>query len=502
MIKYFKYITTVSLQCILSMMAFCQENDWTSNDLDIGFFAQKYDTCATVESIDKVFDINNKEIADVQYNQLNVIAYAKALGRRGNHTGALKVLATINEQKETSSNYIKGEYYGALGGISYSSENPVQAEEYLKTSVKYLRETTKKGDLKTKLISLGMVLTALENYDSANDYYAQAKELSGYGSEKSNLYLELNIAMTQSSSGNFEEAKTHFLSAIQHFKLTPDIYAEIRTYGNLADIYVKEDSLEKAEELFKKGLLLANENEYDLGGVRFNLSLSDLFVKMDKPSLAYEHRVIYDSLRSALDLNQVSSELTAIEKEHELNLKNQEIRAQKERNRILTVSAIILLILVLFLIIQWKILKLKNTVLLRKSSEVKQIPKSKKILNHEQKTLIIALEKLMFQGRFYEKTNVNLERTAKKLNTNRTYLSEAVNECYEIGFSRWLNEVRVNESLKLLAAEENDKFSIEGIANMVGFSSISTFNSNFKTITGLTPSYFRKNRINNRGTVN
>lgn len=496
MIKHFKYTILVLLQLFVATSAISQQNDWASDDLDIGFFVQKYDSCATAESIDRVFEINDMEIVDVQYKQLNVIAYAKAIGRRGNHTKALEILARINEKKETSSNYVKGEYYGALGGISYSSENPEQAETYLKTSVEFLKKTTKKSDLQAKLISLGMVLTALENYQGANDYYAQAKELSSYGSEKSNLYLELNMAMTQSSSGNFKEAKSHFLNALERFKLTPDIYAEIRTYGNLADIYVKEDSLKIAEELFKKGLLLANKHGFDLGGVRFNRSLSDLYVKMNNPTLAYQHRVIYDSLRNALDLTQVASELTAMEKEHELNLKNIEISAQKERNKILMISAIVLFTLVLFLILQWKILKQKNTVLLRKSSEVKDIPKSKKILNEDQKSLIIALEKLVIKDRYYEKPNVTLERTAKKLNTNRTYLSEAVNECYEIGFSRWLNEVRVNESLKLLSAIENDKYSVEGIASMVGFSSISTFNSNFKSITGLTPSYFRKNRIN------
>jgi AraC-like DNA-binding protein len=45
-----------------------------------------------------------------------------------------------------------------------------------------------------------------------------------------------------------------------------------------------------------------------------------------------------------------------------------------------------------------------------------------------------------------------------------------------------------------LLDKQLDHYSIEGIASMCGFSTISTFNTNFKRITGVTPSYYRENR--------
>ena len=97
-------------------------------------------------------------------------------------------------------------------------------------------------------------------------------------------------------------------------------------------------------------------------------------------------------------------------------------------------------------------------------------------------------------GVIADKIGQRLEKLAKKIHSNRTYLSDAINSHYQKSFSQWLNEIRVFESKKRLASSDFDHYSIEGIAKDVGFASISTFNANFKKITGITPSYFRKNR--------
>jgi len=481
-------------QLVLSNLVLSQVEDEWRGELDLDFFVQKYDSCDSKEALDFVYEINDSELVKKEHIQLNAIAYAKSISRIGDHTKALEALSLIRGQVESSSHYIQGEFYGALGGISYSSESPVEAETYLLKSVKYLKRTHKKGELQAKYISLGMVATALEDYEKAKEYYTKAHDLVKYGSNKSNLYLQLNMALTESNSGNYEYAKRYFLGALELFKTAPDVYAEIRTYGNLGDIYVRQDSLVFAEELYTKGLNLAEKKGFLLEGVRFNLSLSDLHAKLNNYPLAYNHRLVYDSLRSALELDQVAREMKDLEKQHEIHLKNIEISAQQERNTILGISAVILLLLVLFLVFQWRALQQKNKVLLKKITSAKEHRKSKKPLSNDKQVLIDNLEKLMNDGKFFKNPNVNLERTAKKLNSNRSYLSEAINDCYEIGFSRLLNDLRVHESLELLSNVKYDKYSIEGIANMVGFSSISSFNANFKSITGITPSYFRKNR--------
>ena len=45
--------------------------------------------------------------------------------------------------------------------------------------------------------------------------------------------------------------------------MNKDIFAEVRTLGNLADIYSKQDSLILAEYYYQEGLELAKKEEID-----------------------------------------------------------------------------------------------------------------------------------------------------------------------------------------------------------------------------------------------
>ena len=89
--------------------------------------------------------------------------------------------------------------------------------------------------------------------------------------------------------------------------------------------------------------------------------------------------------------------------------------------------------------------------LIRNAAKLNLAPKEEKLLKSEQLKIIESLEKLIITDQYYQNENITLDRVAKKLNTNRTYLSEAVNESYSIGFSKWLNQIRIKESIKLLS---------------------------------------------------
>jgi len=107
--------------------------------------------------------------------------------------------------------------------------------------------------------------------------------------------------------------------------------------------------------------------------------------------------------------------------------------------------------------------------------------------------LISQLEKLMSEEQLYLNPEISLDEIATKLESNRTYLSKAINQVYSTNFTSYLNDLRIKDSIRIISQKESARFSIEGIAKEVGFNNRITFISAFKKYTGVTPSFFIKN---------
>lgn len=107
------------------------------------------------------------------------------------------------------------------------------------------------------------------------------------------------------------------------------------------------------------------------------------------------------------------------------------------------------------------------------------------------KEIIEDLIALFENKQVYFDSEISLNEVANQLKTNRTYLSKAIHEILHTNFNALLNKYRIEEARKMLA-DPYQKQSIEGISRTVGFNSKSTFNTAFKSITGITPSMLRE----------
>jgi|GEM_PF-1124097 len=103
------------------------------------------------------------------------------------------------------------------------------------------------------------------------------------------------------------------------------------------------------------------------------------------------------------------------------------------------------------------------------------------------------LDKLM-KEKYYLNEKLTIDVLADKLETNSKYLSQLINESQQKNFYTYINTFRVTEAQRLLNERQHQKYSIQGIALMAGFTSKSSFNEAFRRITGMTPSeYVEKN---------
>ena len=102
------------------------------------------------------------------------------------------------------------------------------------------------------------------------------------------------------------------------------------------------------------------------------------------------------------------------------------------------------------------------------------------------------LLQFMEKERPFTDGDLTIQKLAQKLSIPGPHLSQTINERLGKSFPDFINSYRIEEAKKRLLDPALKHLSILGIAEEVGFSSKSSFNSVFKKHTGITPSEFRK----------
>lgn len=85
-----------------------------------------------------------------------------------------------------------------------------------------------------------------------------------------------------------------------------------------------------------------------------------------------------------------------------------------------------------------------------------------------------------------------LTSLAKALDSNTNYVSNSINRNSGKNFPSLLNEYRIREACRRMAAPQYKALTLEALANSVGYKSKTTFFDAFKTIVGMSPSAYRK----------
>lgn len=115
-------------------------------------------------------------------------------------------------------------------------------------------------------------------------------------------------------------------------------------------------------------------------------------------------------------------------------------------------------------------------------------------LNEENRQRIVdALVRVMDKEKAFCSPDFSLGRLAELIGTNQAYLSQVINECHGKSFTEYVNEYRIKEVCnRLLDTAGYGNYTIEAIAESVGFGSRSTFSRTFRKITGIPPSVYQK----------
>jgi YesN/AraC family two-component response regulator len=94
----------------------------------------------------------------------------------------------------------------------------------------------------------------------------------------------------------------------------------------------------------------------------------------------------------------------------------------------------------------------------------------------------------MTSTQLFTDPKLTLNGLARILGTNRNILSKVINRKLGDNFNQILNRFRIKEYQRLHSLSVNEKFTIEALAKMAGFSSRSSFNRFFQQEFGCRPS--------------
>lgn len=359
----------------------------------------------------------------------------------------------------------------------------------------------------------------LGNADSSVYYYQKSLEIKQKIGYKKGIILSLSglgkvysilLKNNQKALGYYNEALSLAIETGSKYDI-----ADLKT--SLGELNFTENSLLSSYNHLKEGLIYAKrENAWELIH-RCNRLLTMIAIKTGDTEAASEYFSLFsvasDTLfnqgktKAVIEL-QTRYESEKREKENQILMLDAAAK-RKQIHYLIWISAIItaLSMIIIFLYRQrvialnqivlrnLEIVKSENLIEFDRQSGIKasaenchpEVPETEDLT----KNLIARIEKYMTEEKPYLTPGLSLEDVCRKLNTNRSYLSQTINDHYKQNFNTYINDQRIKEARRLLSSDKFDYFSVEGVGSMVGFSNKVTFHTQFKNFTGVTPAFFR-----------
>ena len=328
----------------------------------------------------------------------------------------------------------------------------------------------------------------------------------------------LCLAMIAYNRGNYEDALSWHDKALEHlYHPNPRVCEIMKTaiYSNKCRLLVRMQQYQRAINILnEKARIGKNNNDHNLLFISF-LSLSEYYYEVQKDSImggkyelmALREKDIMLNQNKLLDAEKVEF-LFQID---EINAEVQELTYRQKLTKYIAWSiAAITLIILGFLYLLWRKYKQeqkKNRILYEKNQAwlAADEERRQRIIAEQQATRAYQLEEgersdLLHRVFIIMETNdevfspdFTLPRLAELVDDTRNNVSEAINQQYHTNFNTLVNEYRIKEACRRINDEEQyGNLTIEAIGQSLGFKSNSNFVSNFKRITGLTPSAYRK----------
>lgn len=500
---------------LLPLASICQQNNRALTQSDFNQKANKslppqilrlyYNNFETQSEIESMMELNSKRLKHslpkVYFkHELARVLFYKNIGKENQFISIIYKL--MDSPLLENDHELNASFHTLTGIIYYDNERSIKARKHYKTALTSYKTVADSVGIKGNLINIGSTFFIEENHDSAIYYFQKALVFSKAGISEFDQNLKNNLATVYQNTGRYNEAKIIYEDLIKDFSTSSNNIQNNNstTLFNLGVVFQKQDLHESAISTLKTSLeYLSNEKSQKLKSNIYRV-LGHSYFENGNYKQAYNAVFIADSIRKIdnkigtnLLLDEYNFKYNTLILEEKAKISLEKAKSEQKVKHLYLLFWIITGLLLTVILVLYIKKNQKNVLLAKKNLE---LTKPKKNIKDNSKNasieLIEQIEIVFINKKIYCKQDMSLDKLARILKTNRTYLSESINAHFGLSFSRLINKLRIQEARELLINKNFDHYSIEGIAQSVGYKSISTFNSTFKKETGITPSYFRK----------
>lgn len=360
-----------------------------------------------------------------------------------------------------------------------------------------------------------------QQFEKAQKYYEIAEKKfiqMNYQFQLNDLYQ--NLAIIYKSQSNFELANLYFTKSIKISTNINDWEMLANTKAYYAEFLLTSNKLANVENLLLSSLDIADSLQFILIKKLGCKILSSYYSKTNKYKESVKYYEIYTSINDSLINIEKVKTISALEYKFETE-KKEKILLQKSyeiesKNKLIFFSMFVIVVitaLLILIIVFYLKIKKKNSLLLKHNIEIAEILRkqkdstsvkddnSKEVKNTKYNTSSLdeQAKNILYQKiinvledeKLYLDNDLSLDKFAEYLGTNRTYLSQIINEFAGVNFNTFINKYRVNEARLYLSNPENADIPIKTLYDKFGFTSNKYFYEIFKKETGISPNFYR-----------
>lgn len=459
-----------------------------------------------IDSLIKNGNVQDEDLLKLNFKKTNIFS------RLNVHDSAIHYLeATIALARELKDDDYKYRAYADWGILLNKIDRPAEALPKFREHYKYIYDLPEnKGNLNRRIISnynLGLTYSRLDSTALSLKYLDKGLDLSHSVDNKKFAYrihgLMAQIKFKEGKEWNFNLDKAKELAVD-----LSDTIGMIKSYLTRAEFELQIGDLEACKrnlsraDTLKKRKKIGDHLQKNFHRVSYKLNKRIGNYKKGFMALESfnENRNRIDSLKQESMVNTFNERQNIYEKKLQNSMLRLAYRSKTNKLTIIvSILSVITLLLTAALLYRAKRTSFNRQLFKLNKNNEKILENNLKPPDDNKRVLYESIVNKIKGEKLYLNSELSLKDIATSINTNTSYVSEAINQFTNANFKNLINRERIDHAKALISkkAIEDQWVSYDDIAVKSGFNSKTHFYRVFKQITGLTPNqYFQFNRSN------